>query len=519
MHELVEQLLSHLKAAWRYRWYAVVLAWIIALGGWIAVYLTPVRYEAFARVYVDTQSILRPLLSGLVVQPNVDQMVAMMSKTLVSRSNLEKVIRMADLDLALKSSEDREKLLVRLSKDLNVQLAGRDNNNMYAITYTDRNPQEAKRVVQSLLTIFIEGRPGDKRKDSDAAQRFIEEQLTGLSEKLVAAENAVTEFKRRNLGLLPGGPDYYAQLVGARNDLSQAALDLKEAEDARDSTKKKLVEKYGGEGVNPELSTRIQALEQKLDALRLNYTEQHPDIVALVRAIAQLKEQREAEAKLGKSSAGAVGSTDPVYQQLSVSLATAEAKVASIKARVAEYGRRYERLKAAADRAPQVEAEYKQLTRDYDATKSSYANMLAKRESAQISGDMAADASVIDFRVVDPPQVRVAPKALGRAVLMTLVLLGALAGGCGLAFLISQMRPTFNDERRLRELIGLQVLGTVVMSLSDAQKVRQRRGRIALLISVASLFTAYAAIIAALALPAPRIYEGQDLGRAAHGKG
>ena len=75
MHELADQLLFHLKATWRYRWYAVVVAWIIALGGWTAVYLMPDRYEAQARVYVDTQSMLRPLLSGLAVQPNVDQMV------------------------------------------------------------------------------------------------------------------------------------------------------------------------------------------------------------------------------------------------------------------------------------------------------------------------------------------------------------------------------------------------------------------------------------------------------------
>jgi polysaccharide chain length determinant protein (PEP-CTERM system associated) len=514
MHELADQLLSHLKATWRYRWYAVVFSWIIALGGWIAVYLAPDRYEASARVYVDTQSVLRPLLAGLAVQPNVDQMLTMMSRTLISRPNLEKVIGMADMDIRLKTSEDREQLITRLTRELTIQSAGREN--LYTIAYTDKNPQEAKRVVQSLLTIFVEGSLGDQRKDSDAARRFIDEQLKTYNEKLVAAENAVTEFRRRHMGLMAGDRrDYYTRLVEAQAALSGATLELKEAENSRDAIKKQLAgdteipsllgDKSAGEGVNPEIDARVQALEQKLDGLRLNYTEQHPDIVAIVRIIAQLKEQKKADAKLRKPSPSAAQAQDPVYQQLTVSLASAEANVAAMKARVAEYGRRYNELKAAANAVPQVDAEFTQLTRDYEVTKRNYENLLSRRESAQISGDMETRASVMDFRVIDPPQVPSVPKAPNRRLLMSLVLLAALGGGLGVAFLISQIRPTFNDERRLREVSGLQVLGTVVMAWTEAQKARRTRGLVALLISFASLLSAYAAIMAGLVLTASRV--------------
>src|SRR5215831_2245835 len=121
MHEVVEQLLGYLKGAWRYRWYGVATAWAVAIGGWLFVYVMPDRYEASARVYVDTQSVLRPLLAGLTVQPNVDQMVAMMSRTLISRPNIEKVIRMADLDVKLKTTEERETLILRLARELQIR--------------------------------------------------------------------------------------------------------------------------------------------------------------------------------------------------------------------------------------------------------------------------------------------------------------------------------------------------------------------------------------------------------------
>jgi len=504
VHELADLLLTHLKAIWRYRWYAVVSAWLIASGGWTVIYLIPDRYQAWARVYVDTQSMLRPLLSGLAVQPNVDQMVSMMSRTLVSRANVEKVIRMTDLDVGLETPDDREKLVAHLSRELYVRSAGpgKLNTNLYTIAYSDRNPDLAKRIVQSLLTIFMEGPTGDKRMDSDSARDFIDEQLKGYGEKLVAAEHAVTEFKRRHQGLMPGeGRGYYARLSDARIALRQATLALREAENSRDAIKRQLAgDKIGAYS---ELDARIRALEQKLDGLRLIYTEQHPDIVAIVRIIAQLKEQKAAEDKMEKPPSAA--RQGPVYQQLTVALASAEANVAAMRARVTEYDFRYNELQAVADALPQIEAEHAQLTRDYEVIKSRYDKLLERRESAQISGDVEASNAVMGFRVIDPPRVPQTPSAPNRPRLMSLVLLAAVGGGLGIAFLLSQLRPTFGDERRLKEVSGMQVLGTIAMEWTDEQSRRRTRGLFAFVLSFLSLISAYAAIMASLMMTVSRV--------------
>jgi len=416
------------------------------------------------------------------------------------------------LDGGLKPSENREQLIARLTKDLAIKSAGREN--LYTIAYTDQNPEQAQRVVQSLLTIFMEGPLGDKRKDSDSARRFIDEQLKGYSDKLVAAENAVTEFKRRHQGLMPGdGRGYYVRLSDTRTALRQAALELKEAENSRDAIKKQLAgdaeimsrrgDKGAAKGAYSEIETRIQALEQKLDSLRLTYTEQHPDIVAMVRIIAQLKEQKKAEDKLGKPSPGVPQGL--VYEQLTVALATAEANVAAMKVRVAEYGIRYKELQAVANALPQIEAEYAQLTRDYEVIKTRYDKLLERRESAQISGDVEASDVAMGFRVIDPPQVPLAPIAPNRPRLMSLVLLAALGGGFGIAFLIGQFRMTFSDERMLGEASGLQVLGTIAMAWTDEQKKRQTRGLFALLFSFLSLLSAYIVVMASLLMTVSRV--------------
>ena len=529
MHEIAEQLWSHVKATWRYRWYAVGFAWVAAIAGWSYVSVMPNRYEASARVYVDTESVLRPLLAGVTVQPNIDQIVMMMSRTLISRPNLEKVIRMADIDIRLKTPEDREALITRLGRDLSIRSAGREN--LYTIAYADRNPQEAKRVVQSLLTIVVEGSLGDKRKDSDTARRFIDEQLKSYNDKLNLAESNVTEFKRKNMAIM--GSDarsFYARLGEAKNALSQASLELKEAENGRDAIKRQLTGE--GEAVpnlldgsrgttdnsaeiasNPELDGRIQELQKKLDNLRLNFTEQHPDIISIKRMMEQLKDQRKQEAeqkvkeaKGRKPSSIAVPtqSRNPVFQKVRVSFAESEATVAAMQARVAEYQRRFEELKVAVNMVPQIEAEFTQLNRDYDITKSNYEKLLSRREQAQISGDMETNASVIDFRVIDPPTVPSTPAAPNRRMLMSMVLLGALGGGIAIAFLLSQLRPTFHDQRRLRQVSGLPVFGTVVLVWSAAQKSKWRRGLIGFVVTLISLLSAYAAIMGALVLTASR---------------
>ena len=192
----------------------------------------------------------------------------------------------------------------------------------------------------------------------------------------------------------------------------------------------------------------------------------------------------------------------PTIEQTLPAPAAAEAGVASMKARVAEYTRRYNELKGAVNALPQVEAEYTQLTRDYDVIRGNYEKLLGRRESEQMSSDMEANASVMDFRVIDPPQVPLAPSAPNRRMLMSMVLLGSLAGGIGVAFLMSQLRPTFTDERRLREVSGLPVFGTVMMVWNDTQRAKRKKGLIAFVVSLVSLLSAYGALLAAIAMKA-----------------
>ncbi|ATE60946.1 XrtA system polysaccharide chain length determinant [Thauera sinica] len=486
MEELVTQLIGYLRGMWRFRWWGLALSWLVGVVGCAMVYLMPDKYESSARIFVDTQSVLRPLMSGLAVQPNIDQQVAILSRTLISRPNVEKLITMADLDLGVRSQKEREALIDSLSNSLQIRSADRNSNNLFLLAYADTQPARAQRVVQSLVSLFVESGLGSKRQDSDAARRFIEEQIKSYEQKLMEAENRLKEFRLKNMALLGSSAgDFVSQIGKLQEQLEQARLELREAENSRDAMKQQLLGEPSSQEMappvamaTPEIDARIDALKRNLDDMMQRYTEQHPDVAGARRVIAQLEEQKKEQvAQLQQSATSApmsIMSANPAFQQLKLALAEADARVASMRARVGEYESRIQQLSNSARMVPELEAEMTQLNRDYAVHKSNYDALVARRESANIGVEMSAQAGIAEFRLIDPPTLPTKASAPNRLLLLPLVGLAALVAGAALTFLISQLRPAFSDGRALREATGLPVLGTVSM-LSTPERIRARR--------------------------------------------
>ncbi|MEO8508906.1 MAG: XrtA system polysaccharide chain length determinant, partial [Betaproteobacteria bacterium] len=350
MNEALEQIRRQLREMWHRRWIGLTAAWIAALVGVAVVYRIPERYEATARVFVDTESLLKPLLAGLAVQPNVDQQVGLISRTLISRPNVEKVVRMADLDLRLAGDSGRDDLIDSVTRS--IKLSGSTRENLYLITYRDSDPEQARKVVQSLMTIFVESSLGDKRQDSRTAVRFLDDQIKHYEQALNTAENRLKEFRLKYLGMAnrEGGGDYFSRMTDVAHQIEAARLALTSAEQSRDSYKRELAGEQPTYIAEPEAATtsesvpeidiRLAALKRELDELARKYTDNHPDVMGTKRLIGELEEQRKTELAARRQAAAAApvsvrsGERNPVFQQLRMSLAESEAQVASARAKL-----------------------------------------------------------------------------------------------------------------------------------------------------------------------------------------
>ncbi len=496
MQELLQQVVAVLRGMWKFRWPGVVVAWVVAAIGVVVVWRIPDQYEAAARIYVDTDSILKPLMSGLAVQPNVDQQISMLSRTLISRPNIEKLIRMADLDLKASSKSDQEALTEKLMKGIEIRTAG--GANLYAMAYRDNEPDKAKRVVQSMVSIFVESGLGASRKDTDSAKTFLAEQIKTFEAKLEEAETRLKEFRLRNIGAQGAdGKDAAGRIAEISGQLEAAKLQLREAENARDAAKQQLAAERGQGGATsttqsllqesalsvatPELDSRIEGHKRNLDGLLQRYTEQHPDVQSTRRLIKDLEAQKKKEvvelrkaAMLTASAGPSTANSSLAAQELGRMLAGSEVQVAALRARVGEYASRYAAARESLKVAPQIEAEAAQLNRDYAITKKNYEDLVARRQSAVMSGELDVASGVAEFRLIDPPRVAPKPVSPNRLLLLPVALLAALAAGLGMAFAASQLRPTFSDADQLRLTTGLPLLGVVTMLTTETDRRRQR---------------------------------------------
>ncbi|MGW8392408.1 XrtA system polysaccharide chain length determinant [Pseudoduganella sp. HUAS MS19] len=501
MEHLFSQLLSSLKGMWKHRWAGISITWLIVLVGWAKVYSLPDEYQSTARVFVDTQSILKPLMVGMTSMPNVEQQVAIMSRTLLSRPNIERVLRMVDLDVRTVSAREHDAMVDEMLK--RIRINGTGTYDIYTINYTHSDPRQVRDVVQALLSIFVEGSFKGKKGDSEKAVQFIDEQIRNYEERLLAAENSVKEFRLKHNYLLPReGQDYGGKLLTATESLASAQLELAEAEQAR----KAIEAQFGGDepllaaiatpGEVSELDARISALNKNLDTLRMQYTDQHPDVAAALRLIAQLEEKRQQEREKHADPADTARQYNPLFQQMKVALAESEARVAALRARVETMRERQSQLQQQRNAVPELESQLGQLTRDYQVNKDNYEKLIARREAAKLSGELTTTTEMMSFKIIDPPTMPQRPTGPNRALYYSAVLAAGLLGGAAAALGLSELRPTFLSPAELRAATGLRVLGTIGMNWTEDERRRHLRDRFGFGAGSACLLLGYSGVMA-----------------------
>lgn len=478
---LLEQ---YIRAAWRRRWIGVAVAWAICGLGWVAVYFVPNQYESSARLYVDADAILTPLLKGLAADSAPGSQLDILQRTLLSRPNLEKLISKTDLDLSVSGPSDRERLLQELSSEIQVKPQTR---NLFTISYRNRSPKLAHDVVQTLLTIFVESATGSNRTDMENARQFLEHQISSYEQQLRAAEKRRADFRTKYSDILPPRLDndapYTSATETARNNLHAIDGKLQDAIATRDTIQRELtntppmlVVEAAPKGGNAagQGKSRLQDAVEQLRLLLLKDTDQHPDVIAQKKLIESLKTSPDGGAPAsgsgggGKAPGAAAGGaglgersvSNPVYEQLKVKLVDTETALASLQRQRAAAAELTDRLEKVQREQPGLLAEYQNMDRDYGVLRKNYEELLGRLQSANLAQAADTQADKVKLQIVDPPATPNLPAAPNRLILVSGVLLAGLGGGILLPVLLGQLDRSFSTIDDLRSL-GLPVLGGI----------------------------------------------------------
>jgi polysaccharide chain length determinant protein (PEP-CTERM system associated) len=514
MNELYRQLIVILHSMWQRRWYALATAWAVTLIGWGLVATIPDKYESSARVYVDTDTLLRPLMRGLAIDIDVMQQISFMQRTLLSRPNMEKVARMTDMDLKVTTDLGMDRLIRKLNDGIRISAQG---GNLFRVSYEDEDPALARRVVQALLTIFVEGNLGANRTDLADAQRFIDEQLRTYETQMEELARRRAEFRKTNGGMFSEDGDYFQRLETAKQEMATLEQKVREDTASRDQLQSQLDEtpRYlklttptgplgtGMPGAVSPLVSRIAQIENNITQLKLRgYTDKHPDVVQMQKMLDNAQEElaKEDEANGGENIVEGLRANttaiNPVYDQLQIRLVDADSSLATLQSKLDQQKELVQKLEDSSQSMPALQSELGKINRDYTALKNKYDELLKRRESARLAQDLETKSDNVQFRVIDPPQQPLQPSSPNRPVLLTGVLVLGLGAGVAIAFLFSQLHTTFSTVDRLRTHFSLPVLGTVSRVMSASQRKR-RQIRLAMFSAVsASLFVAFAGLMA-----------------------
>ncbi|MFO1393225.1 MAG: XrtA system polysaccharide chain length determinant [Steroidobacteraceae bacterium] len=533
MQEQLQQLVDYGRGMWRFRRAALTLSWAVCVLGWLVVLALPPVYEATSRVYVDATAVLRPLLEGIAVEQDVGAQVSFVRQAMLSRPQLERVARENDLFLDAVTAEEKDKVLTRLLEKISIVGANpdasrarrEDADSLFTITYRSESRNSALNVVRTLVNSFVDQTLGGKRTGSESAQRFLERQIKEYDQRLGEAEARLAAFKKKYVGLAPGGQgDFFTRLQSEQDAIQRAQASLNVALNRRQVLERQikgeqafLATPSAGGGVGAQAggfttltALKIQETEAHLQELLLRYTDKHPDVIATQETLDELRARQAQELEAMRRSAAAgqsvAGMTaNPVYQQAQAQINAVDVEIAALRSELSVHQQNASQLRGLMDTAPEAEAEYARLMRDYDVVKAQYNELVSRLDRARISED-AEQTGVVRFEIIDPPTVSLNPVAPKRPLLVVVVLIGGLLAGAGLAFALNQLHPVFDNVRSLGEVTALPVLGAVSRIWRERHRVERTQEVIRVAIASVLLFGVFAGVLI-LQGPVSRLFQ------------
>lgn len=447
-------------------------------------------YKSTATILYEKETLINPLIRGLAVSSDADERLNTIRELVLSRSRLLNVIRKLDLDLEIDSPLELENLINRMRKSINIEVIGK---NLYSISYEGDIPEIVKNVVNTLCNIFIEENLAASRVAAHDAFSFIEDQLEIYRKKLEESENALREFKEKNLGQLPGEENInFVNLEKYQRLLVETEIQLKEAHlegsllKEQLSKEKPLILAFSSSNKN-DLEGRLTQLNAQLSFLLTSYTENYPDVIRIKKEIEEIEERlsknknKEVVDEKNKEGELTTETLNPIYQQIKENLNKVNIQINILNSRIDEYKEKIKLYKNKVESIPKQEQELARLKRGYSVNVEIYQILLNKLEEARISRELEIKQSggIHNFQVIDAAQLPLLPSKPNkpRSILFGMII--GLGIGFGAIYLLDILDNSFNSINEVKKYFEYPlVVGIPKIVANDDIKKKRRHNLI-----------------------------------------
>jgi polysaccharide chain length determinant protein (PEP-CTERM system associated) len=367
----------------------------------------------------------------------------------------------------------------------------------------------AKNIVEGLLTIFAERAASSSRVEMEKAHKFLDDQIAAYEKQLRDAEQRRADFRKKYADYLADPSSGMPRLQSLQQAMQQARTAYNQAIITRDSLEAQLkqVPQYrsigastiGADGkvVSGSAAARLEQAKVVLAALRLKFTDQHPDVIAARNQVADL--EKTANEPVASAAAGTTPEAEgkqpnPTYDQIRLKLVDAQTIVPAARQRLDQATADFDKMKAMSADLPDIDAKAKDIDRDYDVINKNHDELVARRESANLSQAADDQADRTQFRIVDPPQIPTIPSSPNFPLMFSLVLLVGIGAGAGLPIVIELIRSTFSSVAGLRGM-GLPVIGAVTFARRPGATRQLVAGALGAVVASVGLLVVFGALL------------------------
>jgi polysaccharide chain length determinant protein (PEP-CTERM system associated) len=487
MPERSELTLEDYLGILRRRWLIILALSVVGCGaGFAAARFLPKRYTSQTLVLVQ-----QPTVPGDYVKPvvseNTTERLSSMQQEILSRSRLEPVIQQFGLYRAELNRVPMEDLVERLRKAVTVTpLAPMAETNArglpgFTIGVDFSDPRMAQQICSAITSMFMEENLQLRQRQAEQTTQFLGKQLDDAKARLDEQDKKLASFQRRYLGSLPDDEarninvlqGLNTQLDAATQAISRAQQDKTFAES---SLNEQVAEwKATQDGHNPQTQEQqLTTLQTQLAELKSKYTDDHPDVIRVQNDIETLK-KRTAEARTEGDSTNTDKSNQTSIEPAAIQLLRAQihGNDEAIKEHEAEQTQIQQRIKtyqSRIDASPEVEQEYKQLTRDYQTALDFYNDLLKKRDQSAMATDLEKRQEGEQFQVLDPANLPDSPSFPKKLNFELGGLAAGLLLGCGLTAFLEMRDTSLRSEKDVEVLLHAPVLAMI-----PALKLSRRR--------------------------------------------
>jgi len=483
----------------RRRWWIILPFCLSIIVGIILAFTLPKYYQSETLILIKPPKVAANYIQS-VVTTDIDSRLEAFSRQIMSRSNLEKIMKNFNMytepKMGLLFVEDR---VADMKKRISVQLIRRESSskwgmgNAYAfsISFKGKEPEKVMKVTNALASYFIDENIQFRAIEAIGTSNFLDEELIPIREELVAKEKVLKEYREKYMGELPEqlGSNMgmlirieeqlkvkQTNLLDAQNKLAMLNGQIKEGallfgQGATVTGDGRIVSDFGH-------SISLEQARAMLSYLETRYTQKHPDIIRMKKIISDLEKTKEEN---GKDTSG-VSQYIPAnarmeIERIKVTINTLTTDVAKLKSQIRVYEGRIENT-------PRREQELKSLERDYNNIRRSYDMMLNKKLEAAVSVNMEKKQKGEKFQILDPAWLPEKPVFPNMKILFLLTLVAGPNIGLGLVFLLEYLDTSFRSPKDIESDLGFPVLATIPLIFDQKYRRRQRMNQAFSVVSI-----------------------------------